>query len=300
MRKYAFIFILIVMNMFVFGGCSDDSSVSETTMDFRIEYISEEMLQEVITIDFSTDDYSSLEELNEDRYNVLSYLSEDTEDYLHTFDIIVRQDRTLDEAIRNEYINDHVVTYEAKYINNTHSIEFDILYKSVEIRQMWYHFVQTGEVLSYKDEHFLDNHNEEDTAPVLEKDGTWFNKSYVLTSSVYEYAFIPYPTFVENFVETRDDVVYTQTLITGYDELKTNAIKETIYEGNIVERTWVVDINKALSADATEGQVIEYYVLRANRVSWYILALAISVMFVIFLFIVAFIKFINKRRRKLN
>lgn len=300
MRKYAFIFILIVMNMFVFGGCSDDSSVSETTMDFRIEYISEEMLQEVITIDFSTDDYSSLEELNEDRYNVLSYLSEDTEDYLHTFDIIVRQDRTLDEAIRNEYINDHVVTYEAKYINNTHSIEFDVLYKSVEIRQMWYHFVQTGEVLSYKDEHFLDNHNEEDTAPVLEKDGTWFNKSYVLTSSVYEYAFIPYPTFVENFVETRDDVVYTQTLITGYDELKTNAIKETIYEGNIVERTWVVDINKALSADATEGQVIEYYVLRANRVSWYILALAISVMFVIFLFIVAFIKFINKRRRKLN
>ena len=297
MRRYAFIFILIVMSTIILGGCtSDDDAISKTTMDFRIEYISETALQEVITIDFSKDDYATIEELNQDRYDVLSYLSNDTEDHLHIFDIIVKQDMSLDEKIRNEYINDHVVTYEAKYINNTHSVEFDVIYKSIEIRQMWYHFVQTGEVLSYKDEHFLDNHNEENTDPVLEEEGTWFNKSYVLTSSVYEYAFVPYPTFVANFVNARDNVVYTQTLITAYDDLKTNAIKEKVYDGGIVERTWIIDIDKALSADANEGQVVEYYVLRANRVSWYILALAISCVFIILLFIVAFIKFINKRR----
>ena len=301
MRKYSFILILIVLCTFVFGGCTDNQTVAETTMDFKIEYISETALQEIITIDFATDDYNSLEELNADRKNVLAYLAGDTEEALHAFDVIAKQSTSLESDIKKEYIEDHVVTFEAKYINNTTSIEFDVVYKSVEIRQMWYHFVMTGEVLSYKDEHFKDNHNEDDTTPVLEEEGTWFNKSYVLTSSVYEYAFIPYPTFVTEFVEKRDDVVYTQTLITGYDNLKTNAIKEKVYDGGVVERTWVIDVNQVLSTDPTsDGKVVEYYVLKANRVSWYILALAISCVFVVFLLIVAFIRFINKRRGKLN
>ena len=302
MRKYAIILILIVMSTFVFGGCNDgDHAITGTNMDFRIEYISDTALQEVITIEFSKNNYDSIGKLNEDRSTVLSYLVTDMEESLHAFDIIAKQSTSLDQDIKSEYVDNHVVTFEAKYINNTTSIEFDVIYTSLEIRQMWYHFVMTGEVLSYKDDHFKDNHNEDDTTPVLEEEGTWFNKSYVMTSSVYEYAFLPYPTFTTEFVEKRDDVVYTQTLITGYDDLKTNAIKEKVYDGGVVERTWVIDVNQVLSAeDNTDGKVVEYYILKANRVSWYILALAISCVFVMFLFIVAFIRFINKRRCKLN
>ena len=301
MRKYSFVLILIVLCTFVFGGCNDNQTITKPTVDFKIEYISETALQEIITIEFSKDDYESIDDLNTDRKDVLSYLATDAEKALHSFDIITKQSTSLDNNIKKEYVEGHVVTFEAKYINNTASIEFDVVYKSVEIRQMWYHFVMTGEVLSYKDEHFKDNHNEDDTTPILEEEGTWFNKSYVLTSSVYEYAFIPYPTFVTEFVEKRDDVVYTQTLITSYDDLKTNAIKEKVYDGGVVERTWIIDVNQVLSADeSADSKVVEYYVLKANRVSWYILALAVSCVFVVFLFIVAFIKFINKRRCKLN
>lgn len=299
MKKYTLILILIVVNIFTFGGCNkNNANVSGTTMDFRIEVAGDNSLIETITIDFDTKNYSSKAEIDADRQTVLNYFEVDTEDYLHIFKTIVEQSNTLPEEIKEEYRQQDIITYEPKFINNDYMVMFVMTYKNSAIRQMWYHFVQTYEVLNYNDEVFAET--EDVTTPVIDEEGTWFNKSYIKTETVYEYAFIPYPTFKAEFVNKRNNITYTQTLITMYDELKTNAIKETLYEGNIVERTWVVDVNKALSADATDGQLIEYYVLRANRVSWYILALAISVMFVIFLFIVAFIKFINKRRCNLN
>lgn len=300
MKKQILIYILIVLNLFIVTGCGKDNTDSlGTTMDFRIEINNSDNLVETITIDFATRNYKSATELNDDRVLVLGYLTEDAQNHLHDFNTIVEKSTTLSDEIKEEYKH-NVIEYEPKYINNTYSIEFEMVYKNSLIRQMWYHFVQTSEVLSYKDERFTETTTSDQDMFVLKKEGTWFNKSYIRTTSVYEYAFIPYPSFKTNFVDLRDDVTYTQTLITNYDELKTNAISEKLYDGNIVKRTWLVDLDQALSSNPYDGQVIEYYILQANKVSWYILALVISVMFVMFLFVIALIKHINKKRTKVN
>ena len=300
MKKYVLFLVLIVVSTFAIGGCNkNNATISGTTMDFRIEVNADNSLVETITIDFDTKNYSGPDQLNEDRRTILGYLEEDTKQYLHTFKTIVEQDTVLPIEVKEEYKETGVITYEPKLIVNDYMIMFVMTYKNSAIRQMWYHFVKTSKVLDYHDEIFMEE-SAESTTPVINESGTWFNKSYIKTDSVYEYAFVPYPTFTENFVYKRTNITYTQTLITSYDDLKTNAIKETLYDGNVVERTWIIDVNKALSANANDSQLIEYYILRANRVNWYILALAISVMFVIFLFIVALVKFINKRRSNLN
>ena len=300
MKKYVLFLVLIVVSTFAIGGCNkNNATISGTTMDFRIEVNADNSLVETITIDFDTKNYSGPDQLNEDRRTILGYLEEDTKQYLHTFKTIVEQDTVLPIEVKEEYKETGVITYEPKLIVNDYMIMFVMTYKNSAIRQMWYHFVKTSKVLDYHDEIFMEE-SAESTTPVINESGTWFNKSYIKTDSVYEYAFVPYPTFTENFVYERTNITYTQTLITSYDDLKTNAIKETLYDGNVVERTWIIDVNKALSANANDSQLIEYYILRANRVNWYILALAISVMFVIFLFIVALVKFINKRRSNLN
>lgn len=289
MKKYAIIYILIILSVFMIGGCAKDTSnISGTTMDFKVEAVGPEMIMETITIDFAQKDYSSTSKLNDDRNATLGYFMSDTEYYWHEFCMAVEHS-ALPDDVKLEY-QDHSVTFEPKYINNTFSIMFEVVYKNSGIRSAWYEFVgtfdgTTGRIINYHD----DTPVIEEEDPLLEEEGRWFNKTYVMADSVYKYAFIPYPTFVQNFVAKKNNVTYTQTLITQYDDLNTNAIVENLYEGDIVERTWVIDI-------ANDNQQIEYYILRANRVSWYILALAISLLFVALLFIIALIKFINKRR----
>lgn len=296
--KIALLYILIFASICVFCGCNKTSTtINGTTMDFRIETLEGNRIRECITIKLDTNNYDVYSGLNEDKANILSYLEYDTTKHLNAFKRLAKQSTTLSKEIKEEYIYHNPIDFESKNVNNSNMIQFDMLYKNNNIRQVWYYFLQTfdgskGVILDYNDEEIFGNSNNDNSNEneVLIEHGTWFNKSYILTSSVYDYALIPYPTFKNNFVNIYPNVTFTQTLISAYDNLKTNAIKETLYQGGIVERTWVVDINS--------NSPIEYYVLQANRVSWYILALAISCFIVVLLFVIYIIKRINKKRHK--
>lgn len=297
--KNFILYILILLCVVIFSGCNKSVTIEGTTMDFRIEAYSNNKIKESITVKLDSSNYSNYADLNSDKTNILSYLEYDTTLHLNAFKRLAQQSTALSDEIKEEYVYHNPIDYESKNVNNSNMIQFDMIYKNSNIRKVWYYFLQSydgtqGVILDYNDEEIFNSSSSssEEGSNVQTVDGTWFNKSYILTSSVYDYAFIPYPTFVDNFVEVYPDITFTQTLISPYDDLKTNAIKETLYQGGIVERTWVVDLNTSLP--------IEYYVLQANRVSWYILALSISCFIVILLFIVYLIKRINKKRQKIK
>ena len=313
MKKIFLSYILILVSICLVASCApitknNQTKISGHTMDYRIEAIEDDKIRESITIKLDTNKYNSYAELNEDKTNILLWLELDAGNNLHYFTTLASQSSSLKPEIIDEYTHRNPITYEAKNVNGSNMIQFDMVYKNANIRQVWYAFIWTfdgssGLVLDYNDPEIFGNGDASQSTAnddVKTKEGTWFNKSYIEVTTVYDYAFDPYPTFVHSFVTNEikyPNITYTQTQVSSYDDLKTNAIKETVFKGGIVERTWIVNVNTAkIGTELGQGAQIEYYMLQANRVSWYILALCLTLIFVMILLFVAVIKTINKKR----
>lgn len=296
MKKILCFLILIVSSAFLFVACNNSQILKKTNLDFSVELESDNSILEVFTLNLDSDKYTDEQSLCADKVLILSYFLEDTIYYLNQFDRLVSQSTYLSDEIKEEYLTRRPIEYESKNINNSNCIQFEMHYKNNNMRQVWYFFIQSydietnsGIILDYKDEELFENPTTPSEVVSQYQEGTWFTKEYILTSSFYNYAFVPYPTFKTNFVDVVVDVSYTQTMISSDDNLRTNAYSETDY-GDVVKRTWVIDLNNE--------NPIEYYILQANRSSWYLLALSISLIAVIIMFVSLGVHKINLLRQK--